>query len=172
MYLKFNGIRDLADARYASANMAEWIGFTVGATDSLPVSQIQEIAAWCSGPKLVLEAAAGTGTEVLQSMASVLPVDGIELNANDYHRVTKEWPDAPVFWIVRDDTGTEAELSHCNQLAYEPHVICKVVPGVEEPDRILAADPWAISIDCLLPGDGNSRDYTEWNDFFAALDMN
>ena len=42
MLLKFNNVRDLADARYAAAMMAEWIGFTVGREDSLNPKEINE----------------------------------------------------------------------------------------------------------------------------------
>ena len=51
MLIKFNNIKDLSDARYAAAAMAEWIGFSVG---ELPIQQVQEIIGWCAGPKITL----------------------------------------------------------------------------------------------------------------------
>ena len=81
MKIKFNTIQDLSDARYASAAMAEWMGFAVG---GLPIDKVQEIIGWCSGPKLTLELPSTNHLETAISWCTILPVEAIECPIEEY----------------------------------------------------------------------------------------
>ncbi len=81
MKIKFNSIQDLSDARYASAAMAEWMGFAVG---ELPVDKVQEIIGWCSGPKLTLELPSVDQLETAISWCNILPIEAIECPIEEY----------------------------------------------------------------------------------------
>jgi len=169
--IKFNNIRNLADARYAAATMAEWIGFTVGLPDSLPIGKIQEIIGWCAGPKMVLEAAEGIGSDILFSFLQVLPVDGIEVEKSDFKRLHSELIDAPVFWIVKSEDTIENTFSHTLHLVSQSNSICRILPKTSFPHAILDCNPFGISVNCEDADLEDSEKLEVWNKFFEDLEI-
>lgn len=165
MLLKFNNIRDLSDARYAAAAMAEWIGFSVGKEDSLSVGKIQEIIGWCAGPKIVLEMDADSDATLLQSYLSVLPVDAIE--------TTQQGKDifsniaAHLDFIVLGNPQSNI-LTHNAEFSPNEH-ITNVTQWLQKPNWVIEKNPWAISVDCVNSPDPALKSYDEMSDFFEVL---
>lgn len=172
MYLKFNNIRDLSDARYAAAAMAEWIGFGIGYEDSLNAAKIQEIIGWCAGPKIILELAENTDAKVLGSYLDVLPVDGLELYIADFYRLENELPFSGLQIILRQDAGPVPggeTVTHSNGKGPANH-IQRVQPEITDPGTLSLEYPWAISVDCFEAADPAMKNYDVWNDFFEAME--
>jgi len=170
--IKFNHIRDLSDARYASALMAEWIGFSVGAEDSLSISKIQEILNWCSGPKIILELNPGSDPFVLQSYADVLPIDGFELDKEDFNK----WKELPFLQnreiIVSGDYFDSVDsriFTHNENQIPSPAHIQKLKQPIAS--QIWDAELACISLDCESAADPTMKNYDEWNSFFEELEL-
>lgn len=152
--------------------MADWIGFTVGENDSLPVGKIQEIIGWCAGPKIVLEAAQGTGSDVLQSLMTVLPVQCIEVHEIDFNKLKTELDSPEIEWIIKGQNPGDVHIGHINQLVSNPQTICLIDPNTIQADMVLAASPWAISLTCVESENPALKDFDHWNLFFEEMEMN
>jgi hypothetical protein len=174
MKIKFNNIRDLDDARYAAAMMAEWIGFTVGYEDSLPVGKIQEIIGWCAGPKLILELHENTREEQVESYLNVLPVEGLECSAELAFGLTERFDNEGMQWIINGtkNIGESGRffLHNVENNSDKQHIKRVLNPGTELPD-ILDEPANAISLNCFESPRGALKDYSAWNDFFDALEL-
>lgn len=167
--IKLNNVRDLADARFAAAIPAEWIGFGVGYPDSLSIQHIQEIIGWCAGPALILEIAESTPADTVVSYCRVLPVNGIECFANDL-TAFKNLPETQgLQFIVRDAaTADDNVLAHHHvnvQVAPEHHAIYNVSPSAENAAWVNQHAPYAISLDCFPSAGTGMKDFEQWNDF-------
>lgn len=169
MLLKFNNIRDLSDARYAAAAMADWIGFGVGKPDSLSAAAIQQIVGWCAGPALILEIGRGIGSEVVASMLKVLPADGLEVEAEDYERLNRELNLNGLQWLVKGNEAKDGSIGHGTDLKYVEKLMVCVNPEQVQASVVMAAEPWAISVDCVPGNDGALKDFDHWNRFFEEL---
>ena len=167
MHRKFNNIRDLADARYAAAAMAEWVGFTVGKADSLPVGKIQEILGWCSGPKLVLEPDATISWDVLQSYLSVLPVDAVECTQEQYAQWSSHPEMQAISPIVLGDNSAVGYSHSANPGG--PQHIRNVSNALDQAEQLLHEEPFAISVDCAEAESLMEKNYDTWNQFFEAI---
>ncbi|MCC7298110.1 MAG: hypothetical protein IT244_07225 [Bacteroidia bacterium] len=167
MKLKFNNIRDLADARYAAAAMAEWMGFSVGAVDSLPIGKIQEIIGWCAGPKLVLEVDPSVDIVVVQSYLTVLPVDAVETTVAHFANLNTLPEMEGVTSIILTDSGN-VDLSHSSNPGNGTHIE-NISLKLENANEIVEANPYAISIDCREAENPALKNFDDWNDFFEVL---
>jgi hypothetical protein len=173
LYLKFNNIRDLSDARYAAAAMAEWIGFGIGHEDSLNAAKIQEIIGWCAGPKIILEIAENTDATVLSSYLDVLPVDGLELLSADLIRLENVLSLSNLQIIIYGDPGVvsgDEIITHSSKSHSNANHIQQVLRETTDPGILRSANPWAISVDCFSVQDPALKNYDTWNDFFEALE--
>ena len=169
MHIKFNNIRDLADARYAAAAMAEWVGFTVGKADSLPVGKIQEILGWCSGPKLVLEPDASVTWDMLQAYLSVLPVDGIECTELQF-QTWAEQPEMQSLSIILLGENSTGSISHSAQPAAAGVAhIWNITAALSQPEKVTDQQPFGISVDCTESEELMSKNFDTWNYFFEAI---
>lgn len=169
MYIKFNNIRDLADARYAAAAMAEWVGFTVGKEDSLPVGKIQEILGWCSGPKLVLEPDASVTWDMLQAYLSVLPVDGIECTELQF-QTWAEQPEMQSLSIILLGENSNGSISHSAQPAAAGVAhIWNITTALSQPEKVTDQQPFGISVDCTESEELMSKNFDTWNYFFESI---
>jgi hypothetical protein len=156
--IKFNNIRDLADARYAAAVMADYIGFSIGDENELPTSNIQEIIGWCSGPEIILEVKNAAAIEKLKALLSILPVNGLEVSANDYPAIKEAFSEQNLLWIIDAKMNGDKEF-------------IKVSPNVEAAEKIKETDPWGISMDCFESVSTGIKDFSDWNDFFETLEI-
>lgn len=161
MLIKFNNIKDLSDARYAAAAMAEWIGFTVG---ELPIQQVQEIIGWCAGPKITLEVSNPETLETVQSWCTLLPVEAIECAQNDYN-FWKQNLSAEYQFIVQTSANQSIAMG-------DPQVtINKVNPAVQSAYNIKALHLEAISLDCEKEMVVGMKNYDLWNDLLETLEI-
>lgn len=161
MLIKFNNIKDLSDARYAAAAMAEWIGFSVG---ELPIQQVQEIIGWCTGPKITLEVSTPETLETVQSWCTLLPVEAIECAQNDYN-FWKQNLSAEYQFIVQTSANESIAMG-------DPHVtISKVDPAVQSASNIKALHFEAISLDCEKEMVVGMKNYDLWNDLLETLEI-
>lgn len=161
MLIKFNNIKDLSDARYAAAAMAEWIGFSVG---ELPIQQVQEIIGWCTGPKITLEVSTPETLETVQSWCTLLPVEAIECAQNDYN-FWKQNLSAEYQFIVQTSANESIAMG-------DPHVtISKVDPAVQSASNIKALHLEAISLDCEKEMVVGMKNYDLWNDLLETLEI-
>ncbi|MEY4002150.1 MAG: hypothetical protein RIT07_192 [Bacteroidota bacterium] len=158
MKIKFNNIRDLADARYAAAVMADYIGFSIGDENELPTSNIQEIIGWCSGPEIILEVKNAAAIEKLKALLSILPVNGLEVSANDYPAIKEAFSEQNLLWIIDAKMNGDKEFIN-------------VSPNVEAAEKIKETDPWGISMDCFESVSTGIKDFSDWNDFFETLEI-
>ena len=158
MKIKFNNIRDLADARYAAAVMADYIGFSIGDENELPTSTIQEIIGWCSGPEIILEVKNAAAIEKLKALLSILPVNGLEVSANDYPAIKEAFSEQNLLLIIDAKMNGDKEF-------------IKVSPNVEAAEKIKETDPWGISLDCFESVSTGIKDFSDWNDFFETLEI-
>jgi hypothetical protein len=156
--IKFNNIRDLADARYAAAVMADYIGFSIGDENELPTSTIQEIIGWCSGPEIILEVKHAIAIEKVKALLSILPVNGLEVSANDYPAIKEAISEQNLLWIIDSKINGDKEL-------------VKVSPNSKAAEKIKETDPWGISMDCFESVSTGIKDFSEWNDFFEVLEI-
>lgn len=166
--IKLNNVRDLADARFAAAIPAEWIGFGVGYPDSLSIQHIQEIIGWCAGPALILEIAASTPADTVVSYCRVLPVNGIECFVHDLPAY-KDLPETQgLQFIVKDaKTADDNVLSHLdvNAQTADSNAIYRVSPTAENAEWVNQSAPYAISLDCFPSAGTGMKDFEQWNDF-------
>jgi hypothetical protein len=161
MLIKFNNIKDLSDARYAAAAMAEWIGFSVG---ELPIQQVQEIIGWCAGPKITLEVSTPETLETVQSWCTLLPVETIECAQADID-FWKQNLSADYQYIVQTSAIQSLVLG-------DPSVtINKVNPAVQSPSDIKALNLDAISLDCEKEMVVGMKNYDLWNDLLETLEI-
>jgi len=171
MLLKFNNIRDLADARYAAAMMAEWIGFQVGGDEDLSATAIQEIIGWCAGPSVILEVLPGTSSERITGLLDVLPIDGLEAGQGDFEKLRAVFSERNLKWILKSDDDAGVGYYHTNSLVSEKNAICHVYPGLTSVQDIKDTEPSAISLDCFPSQSAGIKDFTVWNDFFDELEL-
>ena len=161
MLIKFNNIKDLSDARYAAAAMAEWIGFSVG---ELPIQQVQEIIGWCSGPKITLEVGTPETLETVQSWCTLLPVEAIECAQNDIN-FWKQHLSADYQYIVQTSDDQSIALGNPNL------TINKVNPAEQSASDIKAFNLDAISLDCEKEMVVGMKNYDLWNDLLETLEI-
>lgn len=170
MKIKFNNIRDLSDARYAASVMADFMGFGIGIEDELSASAIQEIIGWCSGPEIILEIADHVETDKITALMNTLPVSGIETTMVGFEK-WKNTFDKPGFqWII--NTNTEGNYyTHSNALIYRDKHFCHIAPSLNQASSIKNVEPWGISIGCFESVSTGIKDFSQWNDFFEALEL-
>lgn len=172
MLLKFNNIRDLSDARYAAAAMAEWIGFTVGQQDSLNPAAIKEIVSWCAGPKLILEIADTTDINTILNYCSFLPVDGVEIKSEIYSKWSQNSLPKNLQIILKgtlQGNGKDDFWYTTNALTAKENHICLVNPELINLEEIALVKPKAVSLNCFDEEDGMFKNYDVWSDFIEGL---
>jgi hypothetical protein len=170
MKLKFNNIRDLADARYASAVMADYIGFRIGGNDELQASAIQEIIGWCAGPAIILEIGDLVDVTKVNALLNTLPVNGIEISAQRFDELRAAIAGTDLIWIVNTDNDGDW-LNHSNYLKNQNNLFSRVEPSTQTAESITKTEPWGISIDCFNAVSTGIKDFSVWNDFFEALEI-
>lgn len=191
MKIKFNQIQDLNDARYASAALSEWVGFTL---NQLPIGKVQEIIGWCAGPKLTVELTQANNLETAISWCTILPVNTLECAAEEFDFWHTHIPNPQQYeWIV-SSTRTQAFISfanHPNNNVYfhlyalnieDVHSFLELVPNQEnaivnvsnllnELQQIVDLSLCGISINCepeIILGEKNFEKITE---LFELLDI-
>ena len=170
MKLKFNNIRDLADARYASAAMADYIGFRIGGEDELSASAIQEIIGWCAGPAVILEISDQVDLAKINALLNTLPVNGIETSEQRFTELKAAIAAPDFIWIVNADSAGEW-FSHSKSLINRINHFSRVEPSADTAETIAKTEPWGISIDCFESVSTGIKDFSDWNDFFEALEI-
>ena len=171
MKLKFNNIRDLADARYAAAMMAEWMGFETGGENDLSAAEIQEILGWCSGPTVVLEVKSGANLDKIQSLLELLPFTAIEAAGDNIENLKSRFGTSIQQWIAVDSASPDADFFHTPRLTSDNNSICRVNPGETTPESLISAQPFAISLDCFESVSTGIKDFEVWNHFFEELGL-
>ena len=191
MKIKFNQIQDLNDARYASAALSEWVGFTL---NQLPIGKVQEIIGWCAGPKLTVELTQANNLETAISWCTILPVNTLECAAEEFDFWHTHIPNPQQYeWIV-SSTRTQAFISFANHTNTNVHLhlnalnigdvysFLEIVPKQEnaivnvsnllsEPQKIVELSLSGISINCepeIILGEKNFEKITE---LFELLDI-
>lgn len=171
MKIKFNNIRDLADARYAAAMMAEWIGFETGGEKDLSAAEIQEILGWCSGPTVVLEVKPGASHEKIAGLIELLPFAAIEAPASELELLKNRFGQHIKEWIAVGDGLNTKDLLHSNRLQSAERVICRIEPESTQVAEVEANQPFAISLDCFESVSTGIKDFDVWNQFFENLGL-
>ncbi len=170
MKLKFNNIRDLADARYAAASMADYIGFRIGGQDELSASAIQEIIGWCAGPSVILEIADHVDIDKINALLNTLPVNGIETSEHRFAELKEAIAAPDLIWILNTD-NTGDWISHSKSLLNRINHFSQVEPSAEMAESVAKTEPWGISLDCFESVSTGIKDFSDWNDFFEALEI-
>ncbi|MBM3921019.1 MAG: hypothetical protein ACKO6I_00670 [Sphingomonadales bacterium] len=170
MKIKFNNIRDLSDARYAAAVMADYIGFRIGSEDDLPASAIQEIIGWCAGPAVILEIANDTDIDKINALLNTIPINGIELSEVAFSKLQLHLNNEQLIWIVNTEKSGNY-ISHSVNLNSKESHICSIEPSLEMAKNLQGKDPWGISINCFHSASTGIKDFSVWNDFFEALEI-
>ncbi len=191
MKIKFNQIQDLNDARYASAALSEWVGFTL---NQLPIGKVQEIIGWCAGPKLTVELTQSNNLETAISWCTILPVNALECAAEEFDFWHTHIPNPQQYEQIVSSTHTQAFISfanHPNNNVYfhlhalnieDVHSFLKLVPNQEnaivnvrnllnEAQQIVDLGLCGISINCepeIILGEKNFEKITE---LFELLDI-
>jgi hypothetical protein len=165
--IKFNHVQDLSDARFAASAMAEWIGFSIVGPHAMNADAIQEIISWCSGPKLILEVG-DASIDKINSFLDVLPVNGIECNADRITELNNALPDVAE-WIVLGD-GPSSHPTHSAQWHPQNH-ITEINLSAANVARILGNKPYGFSLNCEKETEIGKKDLSLWHDFFEALDL-
>lgn len=166
--IKFNHVQDLSDARFAASAMAEWIGFAIVGPHAMNADAIQEIISWCSGPKLILEVG-DASIDKINSFLDVLPVNGIECDADRIAELNKALPDVSE-WIVLGDAPSGSHPSHSTQWQPNKH-ITEITLSAANVARILGNKPYGFSLNCEKETEIGKKDLSQWYDFFEALDL-
>lgn len=178
MELKFNRIQDLSDARYASAMMARWVGFEMLGPNALPIAGIQEITGWINGPELILEL--NTDEEIsenrLLSWMDVLPVKGIECNANFYRQFAGKEEFEGLTWLITDDklqtlASEDKVFTHSSEKATalpQKHIL--KLASTSGYNRELLENYAGLSLDCEYFENPALKNYEHWNSFFEDLE--
>lgn len=166
--IKFNHVQDLSDARFAASAMAEWIGFAIVGPHAMNADAIQEIISWCSGPKLILEVG-DASIDKINSFLDVLPVNGIECDADRIAELNKALPDVSE-WIVLGDAPSGSYPSHSTQWQPNKH-ITEITLSAANVARILGNKPYGFSLNCEKETEIGKKDLSQWYDFFEALDL-
>ena len=162
--IKFNAIRDLADARFAASVMAEWMGFSVGKPTDLSIPQILEIYNWCSGPKLTLELYNNLDLEIVMTYCNALKVEAIECN-----RTQKEELEGKLQNIEYILSEGDLGLTHLSKGASANNI--EPLHNLSA-DDVLNSDIEQFSITCFNAKEdqeAGEKDFTEFYDFFEAL---
>jgi len=170
MKIKFNNIRDLADARYAAAVMADYIGFRIGGKDELPASVIQEIIGWCSGPAVILEVSDNVAIEKINALLNTLPINGIETSAARVEQLKSNFDAQGLVWVVNTDPSGDF-YTHSETLKNQNNHLSKIKPTAEITKSVKTTDPWGVSIDCFESVSTGIKDFSDWNDFFEDLEI-
>lgn len=159
MKIKFNSIQDLGDARYASAAMAEWMGFSIDGEKSIPVQQVQEIIGWCSGPKIILEIDE-PNIDKINAWMNIIPVDGIQCREELELELKPHFPEIKD-WLLKSKNGS---------LYDQEQELVAVVPSQETAHELINRSPvFGIHIDCHKETSLGKKDYGDWNDFFDLI---
>lgn len=166
--IKFNHVQDLSDARFAASAMAEWIGFAIVGPHAMNADAIQEIISWCSGPKLILEVG-DASIDKINSFLDVLPVNGIECDADRIAELNNALPDVSE-WIVLGDAPSGSHPSHSTQWQPNNH-ITEITLSAANVARILGNKPYGFSLNCEKETEIGKKDLSQWYDFFEALDL-
>lgn len=166
--IKFNHVQDLSDARFAASAMAEWIGFAIVGPHAMNADAIQEIISWCSGPKLILEVG-DASIDKINSFLDVLPVNGIECDADRIAELNNALPDVSE-WIVLGDASSGSHPSHSTQWQPNKH-ITEITLSAANVARILGNKPYGFSLNCEKETEIGKKDLSQWYDFFEALDL-
>lgn len=163
MKIKFNNIQDLADARYASAAMAEWIGFRL---DQLPIAQVQEIVGWCAGPKITLELYNKDLAQTAISWCTLLEVETIECPESDLKFWQTTLSNPKLEWLTADSNGILS--SNIDQ-----HIkIYPVNPLFQSPTEIVSLNLNGLSLNCEKATPvGPKKNYDTWNELLETLDI-
>lgn len=178
MKIKFNSIQDLSDARYASAMMAEWIGFETGTENALPIAQIQEIIGWINGPKILMEIPSQFEVDLNQllSWTDVLPISGFECSENVFKNFNTHEAFANFDWIIMEPTAIENPSSnvyyHINNsnASANSKVILKLQKNQDY--ELHELEKYAgISIDCEPAENPALKNYDHWNNFFEKIEL-
>jgi hypothetical protein len=149
--IKFNHIQDLGDARYASAVLSDYIGFSLDGEFAISPQTVQEIIGWCAGPKIILEINTTPNLQQIESWLNILPIDGIQCNEEDAITLKSHFKDVST-WITFNDF--------------------KSVPtSPESAEEILQNGLNMFSINCFKETTTGIKDYSEWNDFFEKLEI-
>ncbi len=149
--IKFNHIQDLGDARYASAVLSDFIGFSIDGEFSIQPQAIQEIIGWCAGPKVILEINQSPNFEQIESWLNILPIDGIQCRVEDQNDLKNQFPDISI-WMT-----------------FEDYLPVKTSP--ESAEEILEQSTIQFSVNCFKESETGKKDYSEWNDFFEKLEI-
>jgi len=165
--IKFNHVQDLSDARFAASTLAEWVGFSISGTHAMRADAIQEIIAWCAGPKLILEIS-DENTEKINSFLDVLPVDGIECSESRMSELKAAFPDVRE-WIILGD-GPYENTSHSHNWHTHEHLV-NVIPTLETAKKIASEKPYGFSINCEKETEVGKKDFGELHDFCEELDL-
>lgn len=167
MLLKFNNIRDLSDARYAAAAMAEWVGFTVGQEDSHSAAKIQEILGWCSGPKLVLEMGKHIDIKALNAFLAVLPVSAVETDMDGYLYL-KQFPGLEKMDFILNSGKYDGVISHSSEFEEGRHIV-NVSNMLTSTKEITDKNPFGISLDCQKSEYPALKNFDDFTRFFEEL---
>lgn len=172
MKLKFNNIFDLSDARYASAMLAEWIGFGLD-NPKVSIQDVQEIVQWVNGPKIILEIGDCTNYDLVQTWLDIVHFDGIECTENNLLAMQNHFGNGNYEWIVKSDQkvdlGNSKFIIHTNDknLAEECDGIWLV--SNDKLDTSNMQNFYAISLDCKYHAEPSLKNYEQWNDFLENL---
>jgi phosphoribosylanthranilate isomerase len=176
MKIKFNHVQDLADARYASAALADWIGFAIDGPHAISLQNIQEIIGWCNGPKIIIEVTDSANIDKIQAWLNVIPVDGIECNSKHFEELKAQFPLMPE-WIVR--------ISDANNLQkFDSEVIAHTNTAIDIQNQLLlnisdeihgfsSADFsfYGFSLNCIKEIETGKKDFSDWNTLFEKIEI-
>lgn len=176
MKIKFNHIQDLADARYASAALAEWIGFAIDGPKTLSLQNVQEIIGWCNGPKIILEVYETPNIDKIQAWINVIPVDGIECDADQLHKLHSHFPNMPE-WIVRNANSilmNELESKTTYHSYSSPINLNPLILNISDTLHNFSTDDFSFSgfsLNCIKEIETGKKDFSDWNSLFEKIEI-
>ncbi len=166
--IKFGGITNLTDARYAAAIYARWIGFCLvpGHPRYIEPSKAKEIIDWLSGPEMVAEIgdmSPEDGHEGLQ----VLGIPTVQLSGIRY---LSDWKNLGYKVILEAEEGDADFLLSTEANTLKPHIIDITAYSLEDIKKLAAEEPFAINItggDETVPGMRDFAEIDEILEYFA-----
>jgi hypothetical protein len=98
-------------------------------------------------------------------------VSGLEVEENAFSALKAQFASQQLTWIVKTSNPITDAISHVPALVVSENTYCAVIPTTETAEILMSNEPWGISLDCFESVSTGIKDFSEWNDFFEALEI-
>jgi len=168
--IKFGGITNLTDARYAAAIYARWIGFCLvpGHPRYIEPAKAKEIIDWLSGPEMVAEIGTASPDDAHEGL-QVLGISSVQVSEETH---VEAWKNLGYTVIVEGKSNSGDFSLSAENSARSEHILDITAYSEDEIKSLAEQKPFAINItggDETIPG---MRDFAEIDDIleYFALD--